>query len=328
MLRSETEHDPALRADALAGLRAYQEAPRRTPTPPPPAVAERMGASLRDYGGGGRPIVFVPSLINPPNVLDLEDRSLVRWLVGRGHRVLLLDWGTDTAARSSLSVGGHVEGILSPLLDALGEPPVLVGYCLGGTMAVAAAQLRPVAGLATIAAPWRFTGFDDEAREKLASLWQQAHALAERLGVLPVEVLQTAFWSLDPARTIAKFARFASLEPGSSEAARFVTLEDWANEGAPIPAAAARELFEAFIASDLPGRGEWSVGGRSIGELVQAPMLHFVSTADRIVPAATACPVGERIDLALGHVGMVVGSGAQAALWEPLARWLSRERLS
>lgn len=328
MLRSETEHDQALRAEALAGLRAYQEAPRRAPAAPVPAVAERMGAALRDYGGSGRPVVFVPSLINPPSVLDLEDRSLVGWLVGRGHRVLLLDWGADSAARSSLSVAGHIESIIDPLLDTLGEPPILVGYCLGGTMAMAAAQLRSVAGVATIAAPWHFGGFDQEAREKLGSLWQQALPLAERLGVLPVEVLQTAFWSLDPARTVAKFARFASMEPGSSEAARFVTLEDWANEGAPIPVAAARELFEGFIASDLPGRCEWQVAGKSMRETIQAPMLHFVSTADRIVPLATACRTGERIDLALGHVGMVVGSDAKAALWEPLAAWLSREGLS
>ena len=33
---------------------------------------------------------------------------------------------------------------------------------------------------------------------------------------------------------------------------------------------------------------------------------------------------GERLNLARGHVGMVVGSGARAELWEPLAAWLSR----
>ena len=58
-----------------------------------PAVAEAHGAALRDYGGEGRPVLFVPSLINPPNVLDMGDRSLLRWLAGQGRRVLLLDWG-------------------------------------------------------------------------------------------------------------------------------------------------------------------------------------------------------------------------------------------
>ena len=36
-----------------------------------------------------------------------------------------------------------------------------------------------------------------------------AQPLTERLGLLPMEVLQSAFWSLDPERTIAKFEAFA-----------------------------------------------------------------------------------------------------------------------
>jgi polyhydroxyalkanoate synthase len=35
---------------------------------------------------------------------------------------------------------------------------------------------------------------------------------------------------------------------------------------------------------------------------------------------------GERLELALGHVGMVVGSRARELLWEPLDAWLSQQR--
>ena len=122
----------------------------------------------------GPPVLFVPSLINPPNVLDMGDRSLLRWLSGRGRRVLLLDWGWPGADRRTMSVAGHVEQILLPLMGALGEPVDLVGYCLGGTMALAAAQLGPARSVATIAAPWHFGGFPDEARADLARLWAAA----------------------------------------------------------------------------------------------------------------------------------------------------------
>jgi polyhydroxyalkanoate synthase len=53
-------------------------------------------------------------------------------------------------------------------------------------------------------------------------------------------------------------------------------------------------------------------------------VLEIASTTDHIVPAATTAGVGERIDLALGHVGMIVGGRAKANLWEPLSLWLSR----
>jgi polyhydroxyalkanoate synthase len=330
MLRSMTAEDGARRERTLAGLRAYQEAPRQAPPEPAPALDEKLGAALRDYGGSGPPLLFIPSLINPPNVLDLgPERSLLRWLSERGFRVLLLDWGWDVDARRNLSVAGHVEEIALPFISRLGEPPLLTGYCLGGTMAMAAAGLTEVRGLALIAAPWRFSGFPDEARRNVEKLWNASQPAVRALGLLPMEVLQSAFWSLDPARTVGKFERLASLAPESAEARAFVMLEDWANDGPPIPEAAAREMMEDLFGQDRTGRGEWRVGGVPVdpGRL-GCPLLNIVSLTDRIVPAATAAHAGERLELEQGHVGMVVGSRAEEKLWRPLAEWLSRAAAS
>lgn len=324
LLRSETAAKPERMKRALEGLRRYQEFPRGEVREIMPAVAEARGAAVRDYGGSGAPVLFVPSLINPPSVLDLsDDRSLLRWLSKRGHRVLLLDWGWPDETRSGLSVAGHVEEIALPLIGELGEPPRLVGYCLGGTMALGAARAAGVPAVATIAAPWQFSGFPEEARGALAALWASARPAANALGVLPMEVLQSSFWSLDPARTVAKFEAFADAQ--GEKAREFVTLEDWANDGPPLAAAAARELFDDFFAADVTGRGEWRIAGQAIDPgALSCPILDIVSTVDRIVPAASAAGSGERLELELGHVGMVVGSRAREALWEPLDRWLSR----
>jgi polyhydroxyalkanoate synthase len=268
--------------------------------------------------------VFVPSLINPPSVLDLsQERSLLRWLAAQGRRVLLLDWGCDSIARRELSVAAHVEEIVVPMMRELGEPPALVGYCLGGTMAVAAAALAPTRGLATIAAPWHFAGFGDDSSRLIDNIWASSAPLSQSLGVLPMEVLQCLFWNLDPARTVGKFEDFADMDPASGEARTFVRLEDWANDGPPLPFAAARELFDDFFNVDVPGRGEWQVGGQMIDPAkLDVPQLHIVSTTDRIVPAASAIASGKRIALDRGHVGMVVGGRARKALWEPLSSWL------
>jgi len=322
MLRRETEGAPERMAKALAGLRRYQEADRAPPAPPRPAVAELLGATLRDYGGTGPPVLFVPSLINPPSILDLPERSLLEWLAAQGQvRPLLLDWGWDVEARSALSVAGHVGQVLLPLIAELGEKPALVGYCLGGTMALAAAAASGAPAVAAIAAPWRFAGFPDESRAMIARLWQGSAETSRTLGCLPMEVLQSAFWSLDPARTVAKFEAFADMEEGSAEARAFVTLEDWANDGPPLPHSAAVELFEDFFGADVTGRGSWRLADPAA---LHCPFLDIVSTSDRIVPAASATGAGDRLELAQGHVGMVVGGRARKALWEPLADWLSR----
>lgn len=329
MLRKETGEDAARRHAALAGLNAYQSADRGPPRVLPP-VLHRVGrAALRDYGGAGLPVLFIPSLINPPFILDLApERSLLRWLATQGHRVLLLDWGTPGASARAVDIGDHVADMLVPLAamlaDSTGKPPVLVGYCLGGTMAVAAASLMPVRGLAMMAAPWRFTGFGEAARARIAALWAAAEPVCRSIGLVPMEVLQSAFWSLDPARTIAKYEAFASMAADSGPAKTFVALEDWANGGAPLTYAAGAQMFD-FFARDLPGSGAWQVNGQTIDpRALDCPTIDFVSTTDRIVPSASAAGFTERHDLRAGHVGMIVGSSAHPQLWTPLADWISR----
>jgi polyhydroxyalkanoate synthase len=323
MLRSETAASPERRAAALAGLRRYQEAPRARRRMAPARF--RSGpARLRDHGGDGRPVVFVPSLINPAFVLDIAPgRSLVRHMADAGFHAWLVDWGVPRRQDAMLDLGGHVARRLLPLIAKLDRPPILVGYCLGGTLALAAAALLGdrVAGVATIAAPWRFSGYGAEARDEMLRLWEAARAPAERMGVLPMEVLQSGFWRLDPARTVAKYAAFATMT--ESEAATFVALEDWANAGAPLTFGAARELFEDMIRDDTPASSTWRIGARTLDpQALACPAAEFVSLTDRITPAATAAGLAVRHELAAGHVGMVVGSKARAMLWEPLTEWL------
>lgn len=323
MLRSETADSAVRRARALKGLHAFQHADRGAAWTPPAALHQIGRARLIDYGGSGRPVVFVPSLINPPFILDLGERSLLRWLAMQGVRPMLVNWGNPTPAERDLDIAGHVETLLLPLLDALDEPPVLAGYCLGGTIALAAAQARTVAGVALLAAPWRFAGFGERARTRIADLWAAAEPGCLALGLVPMEVLQSGFWRLDPARTIAKYEAFAALDPGSETARRFVALEDWANAGAPLTYAAGAELFD-FFARDLPGSGVWAVVGRTIDPAgLDCPVVDFVSTNDRIVPAASATGLADTRLLSAGHVGMIVGGKAHDQLWAPLAGWLS-----
>ncbi|QNE30831.1 alpha/beta hydrolase [Sphingomonas sp. NBWT7] len=321
MLRSETATSPSRRAAALAGLRRYQ-AYRRTPRRLASARRQQGRTRLRDYGGDGRPVVFVPSLINPPHILDLIDgRSLLRWIATQGFRTWMVDWGTPSADEHAMGVGGHVERLLLPMIRRFAQPPILVGYCLGGTMSLAAAAVGPVAGVATIASPWRFAGYSEAARRDIAALWLSAQPGCASLGLVPMEVLQTGFWRLDPARTIAKYEAFASMP--DAEATMFVAMEDWANAGAPLTYAAGAELFEDFLARDVTGRGEWRVAGAPVDPLtLRCPAAEFVSLNDRIVPATSAIGLADRRDLGAGHVGMVVGSRAKQQLWEPLRDWL------
>lgn len=301
------DRDPQAARAALDGLRAYEQAEPSPAAQPRPLIARVGPASLRDHGGTGPPAVLIPSLINPPNILDLDPEvSLAEAIAGMGRHVLLLDWG-EARERAELSVSDHVEQVLLPLLGELGEPSALVGYCLGGTMAIAAANLAAAERVVTLASPWRFGAFPAEDRASLQSMWHHSQAAAQSLGALPMEVLQAAFWSLDPQRTVAKFAKFATLDPASAVARRFVQMEEWANQGEPLPCAAAAELIEEMFGADRPGSDTWSIAGRTITHQLSIPTLHVTAAQDRITPTATA-PPGNTLEIASGHVGMIVGS--------------------
>ncbi len=315
-----SDRDPDLARAALAGLKAYQSAVRHAAPAPQPEAARVRGACLRDHGGSGPPAILIPSLINPPRILDLDSAtSLAGAMSGMGRRVYLLDWG-PADQRGDLSVAGHVEQLLHPLLRSIAEPPAVIGYCLGGTMAIAAAGIVATERVATLAAPWTFAQYPDASRAALAEMWSAAQVASRALGALPMEVLQAAFWSLDPERTVRKFAEFGRLDPESADARRFVSLEDWANEGEALPYPAARELIEEMFGRDLPGSGRWAVGGRTASADLGVPALHILAGNDRIAPPETA-PAGPNVSLPSGHVGMIVGS-ARKKLHETLAGFL------
>jgi polyhydroxyalkanoate synthase len=322
LVRLTAETDPDMARAALSGLAAYESADRTIGQSSRPIIIRQDGAALRGCGGNGAAVVLVPSLINPPRILDLDrETSLANAIVGMGRRVFLLDWG-PASDRAQLSVTEHVTHLLLPMLGQLDAPPTLLGYCLGGTMAIAAANHVPVRSLITLATPWAFSCYPADGLAALARLWDHARPAAESLDALPMEVLQSAFWSLDPRRTVAKFAKFAALDPTSNEARRFVALEDWANEGEPLPVPAARELIEDFFGANLPGSGRWQLLGRAVTDDLSLPMLHCSASGDRITPADAAPPsAGERLQLGAGHVGMIVGS-ARHRLHEALARFL------
>ncbi len=245
-------------------------------------------------------------------------------MAAAGHDAYLVDWGTPGPADAMLGLDGHITRRLLPMLSALPRPPILVGYCLGGTLALGAAALRDFPAVATIAAPWHFDAFPTPDLDLIAGLWRGAAPMCERTGYVPMEILQSGFWAMDPARTIVKYAAFADVDPGSDAERAFLSVEDWANGGAPLTFAAGRDLFDRLYAANMTGNGEWRIGDTLVDpSSLTCPTLSIVSTSDRIVPAAAGPHLREERRFSLGHVGMVVGGRAREMLWEPLSLWLS-----
>jgi polyhydroxyalkanoate synthase subunit PhaC len=322
----------------LAGLEAYRRHPFRRQNRAVPVLWREGTTRLLDYGRGsiGPIVLVVPSLINRHYVLDiLPERSFLRHLVSRGLRPLVVDWGAPGSQESGFDVSDYVIGRLETAMTAavriVGAPIAILGYCMGGLLALALALRRQaeVGCVALLATPWDFQANRGAQVRVLASVAEQIALVCRAHGNLPVEFIQTLFFALDPFSAERKFTRFAAVDSESEEARTFVAVEDWLNDGVPLAPRVAGECARSWYGDNEPGRGLWRVGGQRVNPmLLRRPALVIVPSRDRLVPPSSAEPLAAGVATAtvlrppLGHVGMMSAAHAPAMLWTPIAEWL------
>jgi poly(3-hydroxyalkanoate) synthetase len=329
----------------LEGLAAYQQHPTARDAAQPSAVLWQQGTTvLRDYGAsrpGDAAVFVVPSLINRFNILDVApDHSFLRFLAASGLRPLVLDWSEPGDEEKEFTIADYVTKRLMPAVDFL-TPRVaggrlhLIGYCMGGLLALALASLRPdvVNKLALMATPWNFSsgipGTSLTSGEAFIKLADRVEPYLAREKYLSAQSLQVFFASFQPMQLMEKFARFAAFDPASEEAQRFVLSEDWLNDGVPLAAPVARECLRAWYGENRPGKILWRVAGTLIDpRLLNCPAYIVVPGKDRLVPPESARPLARLMRGAklhepmLGHVGLLTSHVAPQEVWTPLARWL------
>lgn len=326
----------------MAGVLAYRRH-TRPPRPVEPPTIWREGAfRLLDYGAdlprGAPAVLVVPSLINRAYVLDLlSEHSFLRYLAASGIRPFLVDWGAPGPDERGFTLTDYIAGPLEQALeiaaDASRVRPGVIGYCMGGLLALSLAQRRSdlVAHLVLLATPWDF-----HADRRIADL-APFSKMALRLGIeaadgMPVDSLQLMFNAIDPWATARKFIAFgrraATAPADDPRLTAFIALEDWLNDGTDLARAVARECLIGWYAENSPPNGRWRVAGRPVDpRSLVCPTLAIVPRQDRIVPPEAALPLADAIGgcvtltPAMGHIGMVTARAAPEKVWAPIAHW-------
>lgn len=333
--------------DFTAGVRAYRDHPYRRDLPEPPVLWREGTTRLLDYGlrekGRGKTargaVLVIPSLVNRAYVLDLTARtSLMRHLAREGFCPLLVDWDAPGTVEKTFGLDEYIAGRLAGALDAAvaaqGGPVALLGYCMGGDLALALALRRPkdVSGLACLATPWDFQADGPITTPLDPIAATQLTAAIAAMPEFPVDLLQAMFASLAPFLVNRKYRAFAKSggKDGSDDAALFVAIEDWVNDGVPLAAKVASQCLVGWYGENAPALGRWWVAGECVDPArLHCPALVIIPARDRIVPPksamalAAALPQAQCLSVPSGHVAMIVGDQGPKLTWRPLVDWLA-----
>ncbi|MDE1900871.1 MAG: alpha/beta hydrolase [Alphaproteobacteria bacterium] len=323
----------------MNGVNLYRHHPARRTVDEAPVIWQSGTTVVRDYTAQAAPrapvVLAVPSLINRYTVLDIHPRhSFLRMLAAAGFRVLTVDWGDPSEAEQKFTLGDYVTRRLIPALNAVSPdaPAHIVGYCMGGLLALALAQARPgqTRSLSLLATPWDFHAGFAAAGQAGQSIEDKLRPWLDADTPVPVDVVQGVFAAMQPMQAFRKFSSFAARDQSGFEAECFVLTEDWLNDGVALAAPAARECFGDLCGRNAAAAGNWRVGGEVIDpHKITAPVYAVVPGRDRIVPPESAMPLARlfphavRHEPMLGHIGIMASLAAPHQVWKPLAQWLA-----
>jgi polyhydroxyalkanoate synthase len=289
-----------------------------------------------------QPVLFCYALVNRAYILDLQpEKSLVRQYLARGFDVYLIDWLPPTRVDRTLTIERYVCQLLGTAVSSVlarhpGAPGLhLLGYCMGGTLSVMFTALQPeiVSTLTLLAAPIDFWAGDPLLTRWVDDRHFDADILVDTYGNCPAWFLQTCFVAMNPVQNL--FEKNAALYEQMGDLRRVsnhFALERWVNDNVPVAGETFREFVKRLYQANELIRGDFTLGGRSIdlGRVV-CPLLLLTATHDHLVPPGSTTNLTAHVgstDVAVkqidaGHVGLVVGAGAQRDFWPAATQWLA-----
>ena len=304
---------PGPRSPGCAPIRTRR--PRRRPRACPVVAEAARRAAARPWrrrpAGRPHPLADQPAADPRPRPRDVARRRDR----GNGPPRLAARLGSGLGAAATSIVAGHVERAAccrcSIARRAAGADRLLPWRDDGDRRGQPASRSP---GLVTLAAPWDFSAYPDEARAALEDMWTRRGAVARsRSACFRWRCCRRPSGRSTPSGRCASSRISARSIPTSAEARRFVALEEWANEGEPLPYPAARELIESLFRANASGQGRWLVGGQA----ARVPERHPDAPPDRAATTASRRPRprrrAQRGRSTSGHVGMIVGSARAAA---------------
>ncbi|MFN8200926.1 MAG: alpha/beta hydrolase [Solirubrobacteraceae bacterium] len=286
------------------------------------------------------PVLLVPPLAAPASCFDLRRGcSLAEHLLAAGHPTYLLEYGRIGWSDRDLGLEHWIDEVIPTAVrrvsaDRGGAPVQLLGWCLGGIMALLAlaadAQL-PVNAVAVVASPF------DLHRVRLLSPLRPVANLAgggllspiyRLLGGAPAPLVKRAFQLTSLDKQLTKpLAVLLHLDDRES-LAQMEAVDAFTDRMHAYPGRTFGQLYHRFFRVNDLADGRFELGERELDlRDVRAPVLAVAGDRDVLAPRAAVHHVSDllagaaEVRLATGpggHLGVLTGRSAVSTTW----RWI------
>ncbi|TQM30937.1 polyhydroxyalkanoate synthase [Nocardia bhagyanarayanae] len=320
------------------------------PDPAPSTVlCDEPHRQLRRYEGGATDgasaVLLVPPLAAPASCFDLRPgQSVARFLRDSGRATYVVDYGDITFADRRMGFEDWLDDILPEAImrtsaDVGGKPVDLVGWSIGGTLALLTAAAHahlPIRSITAIGSPLdydKMTGIPQlRAVAKLTGGIATSTAV-RAAGGIPAGLTRAAYRVTAWDRELTRPWFVASNIARTETLAKMESIDRFMAAMPGYPGRFYGQLWGRLILNNDIGRGVVRLGERRIALAdVTAPVLLVGGPSDVITPAA-AVEAGTRTltgaadvryETAPGsHLGILTGETARDTTWAYLDKFLA-----
>jgi polyhydroxyalkanoate synthase len=289
------------------------------------------------------PVLLVPPLAAPAVCFDLRRGcSLAEYLVRTGRPTYLVDYGAIQFADRDLGIEHWVHDVIPAAVRAVahdaGRPVRIVGWCLGGIMALlahAADAGLPIESVALVASPW------DVSKVPLVAPLRPIDAMTRgwlitqlyrALGGAPAPLVKRGYQLAGFDKYVMKPWTVASNLDDRELLAQIEAVDAFMDRMHAYPGRTFGQLYHRFLRTNDLAAGRLELGGQLIGlDAATVPLLAVAGLGDGIAPVkachhlAGLVPNAPAVRLETapgGHLGVLTGRAARGTTWPILDGWL------
>ena len=295
----------------------------------------------------GDPVLLVPPLGSQAICFDLRRGcSLAEHLLTEGRPTYLVDYGEIGLRDRELGIEFWVSEVVPNAVrkvseDAGGKPVHLIGWCLGGLMAIlttAAYAELPIKSVAMVASPFDLSKHRMVAPLRSAGKYTGGRVIGtglKILGGLPSQIVGPAFKATSLSTYLKKPITLMKHRDDREFLAHVEAVDGLMNSMLAYPGRATLQVYQRLVQRNELADGKIQ-GPNKMVDLadIRVPVMNIAGTSDVMVPVEVAHHVGElvpnsplvRMETAPGgHLGVLTGRSAPATTWAMIDDFLDKQ---